>query len=212
MTLLGLSAPSAVIRRPGNRSPLPPLDPDRGTNFRHSYGHKWAWSAVLLSKVAKPFTSWSLPQRGVSLHGIFRRQAREVLGSSAEHVNCMLVGSARSFSKISSFLRLSPHVCLQGRIQGGDWGDRPLLKPTNVTFFTMILYNAGNSIRVIRPFCLHCFVTTVLWSILYVSYSSELVMRLHCKILLKKYYWNRPARHTGWIRPCLFAILEMNSA
>jgi len=42
----------------------------------------------------------------------------------------------------------------------------------------------------------------VLWSILYVFYSSELVMRLHCKILLKKYYWNRPPRLTGWIHPC----------
>jgi len=27
-------------------------------------------------------------------------------------------------------------------------------------------------------------------------------MRLHCKILLKKYYWNRPPRLTGWIHPC----------
>jgi len=60
----------------------------------------------------------------------------------------MLVGSARSFSKILNFLRLSLHVSWQG----GDWGDRPLLKPTKVTFFTMILYNAGNSIRVIRSF------------------------------------------------------------
>jgi len=37
-------------------------------------------------------------------------------------------------------------------------------------------------------------------------------MRLHCKVLLKKYYWNRPPRLIGWIRPCLFAILKMNSA
>ena len=31
----------------------------------------------------------------------------------------------------------------QGRIRGGgDWGYRPPLKPTKVTFFTMILYNS----------------------------------------------------------------------
>jgi len=65
----------------------------------------------------------------------------------------MLVGSATSFSKISSFLRLSLHVSWQGWIQGGKlWRSSPL-KPTEVTFFTKILYNAGNSIRVIRPFC-----------------------------------------------------------
>ena len=130
-----------------------PLPPNRGINFRHSHGHKWAWSTVLSLKVAKPFTSRSLPQRAVSLHRIFRRQAWEVLSCSTEHVNWMLFGSARSFSKISSLLRLRLHVSWQGRIQGGDWDDRPLQKPAKVTFFTMILYNAGNSIRVIRPFC-----------------------------------------------------------
>ena len=137
-----------VIRRPRNRSSLPSLAPDRGIDFRHSHGHKWAWSTVLSLKVAKPFTSWSLPQRAVSLHRIFRRQAREVLSCSAEHVNCMLVGSARSSSKISSFLRLRLHVSWQGWVQEGDWS-----YPTKVTFFTMILHNAGNSIRVIRSFC-----------------------------------------------------------
>ena len=66
-------------------------------NFRSvglkNYG--LAWSTVLSLKVAKPFTSWPLPQRAVSLHRIFRKQAREVLSCSEEHVDCMLVGSTR---------------------------------------------------------------------------------------------------------------------
>jgi len=125
VTLLGLSAPSAVILRPhsdsapGESFPLPPLAPERRINFRHSHWHKWAWPTVLSLKVAKAFISWSLSQRAVSLLRIFRRQAGEVLSCSAEHANCMLVGSARSFSKISSFFRLSLHVSWQGRIQGG---------------------------------------------------------------------------------------------
>jgi len=40
----------------------------------------------------------------------------------------------------------------QGRIQGGRLGQSPPLKPTKVTFFTMIFYNLENSIRDIRPF------------------------------------------------------------
>ena len=64
----------------------------------------------------------------------------------------------------------------QGRIQGG--GRSPHLKPTKVTLFTITLYDSENSIRDIRPFSIHCFVTTVLWSILHLSYSSELIMRL----------------------------------
>jgi len=192
VTLLGLSALSAVILGPHSDSAPGesfPLAPDRGINFRHSHGHKWAWSTVLSLKVAKPFTSWSLPQRAVSLHRIFRWQAREVLSCSAEHVNCMLVGSARTFSKISSFLRWSRHVSYQGWIQGGDWGDCLLLNPTKVTFFTMILYNAGNSICVIRLFCRPLFChnsvvkVTFFTMILYNAGNSICVIRLFCRPL-----------------------------
>jgi len=43
-------------------------------------------------------------------------------------------------------------LCLQqGRIQEG--GNRPPLKCTKVTFFTLILNNLENSIRNIWPFC-----------------------------------------------------------
>jgi len=46
-----------------------------------------------------------------------------------------------------------PQVSRGGSKEAGDWGDRPPLKPTKVTLFTMILYNSENSIRDIRPFC-----------------------------------------------------------
>jgi len=51
----------------------------------------------------------------------------------------------------------------------------PLLKPTQVTLFTMILYNLENSNRDIESFCrpLFCYI-----SILHLSYSSESIMRL----------------------------------
>jgi len=41
----------------------------------------------------------------------------------------------------------------QGRIQGGAIGRSAPLKPTKVTFFTMIFYNSENSIGDIRPVC-----------------------------------------------------------
>jgi len=43
VTLLRLPAPGQSF----------PLAPDRGINFRHSHGYKWAWSTVLSLKVAK---------------------------------------------------------------------------------------------------------------------------------------------------------------
>ena len=36
---------------------------------------------------------------------------------------------------------------------GGQLGRSPLLKPPNITLFTMILYKSENSIRDIKPFC-----------------------------------------------------------
>ena len=44
----------------------------------------------------------------------------------------------------------------------GEWGDRPPLKPTKVTFFTIILHNSENNIHDIRPFFRHlCYHTSV---------------------------------------------------
>ena len=63
--------------------------------------------------------------------------------------------------------------------------DRPPLKPTKVTLFTMILYYSEKSVRAIRPFCRPYFVTAVLWTILHLSCSSEPVMRLDYQILQK---------------------------
>jgi len=42
---------------------------------------------------------------------------------------------------------------VQGRIQWGAVGAIAPLKPTKVTFFTMILFNSENNIRDVRPFC-----------------------------------------------------------
>jgi len=56
----------------------------------------------------------------------------------------------------ASFFHISLIVatfCAGADPEGGDWGDRHPLKPTKLTFFTMILYNSINSIRNIRPFC-----------------------------------------------------------
>jgi len=48
---------------------------------------------------------------------------------------------------------LTSQSSIQGRIQGGRlWRSCPL-KPTKVTWFTMIFYNLENCIRDIRPFC-----------------------------------------------------------
>jgi len=56
----------------------------------------------------------------------------------------------------------APPEYAYGRIQGGDWADRPTLKPTKVTLFAMILYNSENNIRDLRPFSLYFFVTALL--------------------------------------------------
>jgi len=77
---------------------------------------------------------------------------------------------------------------MQGRILGGAIGAIAPLKPKKVNLSTMILYNSENNILDVRLFvvhCLNCFVTTVLQSILHLSYSSIAVMRLDCQILLK---------------------------
>ena len=59
------------------------------------------------------------------------------------------------------------------------------VKPTKVTFFTMILYNSENSIRDIRPFCSQLLCHSSLWDLLHLSYSREPVMTLDYQILLK---------------------------
>jgi len=51
----------------------------------------------------------------------------------------------------------------------------------------------------------HCFVTAVLWSILHVAYSSELVMRLDCKILLKSLPLNLLAGSALGLHGCAIA-------
>ena len=73
---------------------------------------------------------------------------------------------------------------------GAKGGDRPPLKPTKVTLFTMILYNSENSIHEQGHFAVHCFVTALLWSLLHLSYSSEPVIRLDYQILLKSFPLN----------------------
>ena len=90
---------------------------------------------------------------------------------------------------------------MQGRILGGAIGAIAPLKPKKVNLSTMILYNSENNILDVRLFvvhCLNCFVTTVLQSILHLSYSSIAVMRLDCQILLKL---PPPLKLPGWICP-----------
>ena len=83
-----------------------------------------------------------------------------------------------------------------GRIQGGR--SHPL-KPTKVALFTMILYNSVNSIRDLDHFAVHCFVSAVLS-------ASSLLQQNPVMRFATKYYWNRPPKLTGWIRPCLSKI------
>ena len=76
------------------------------------------------------------------------------------------------------------------RYRGGSRGGRSLpLKLTKVTFFTMILYNLESTIRDIRPIRAPIVLShqccEVGYTVLHVAYSSQLVMRLDCKILLK---------------------------
>jgi len=90
-----------------------------------------------------------------------------------------------------------------GADPGGAIGTIAPLKPTKVNFFTMILHNLENSICDLRPFCFHCFVTAVLWSILHLSYSSEPVMRINCQILnLLAGSATGPGRQLTSLRPC----------
>jgi len=114
-------------------------------------------------------------------------QAYEVLTLSVAEAAC-----ERTFSTLDytgNGLRSEPndrHLhSRRDRYRARRLGRSPLLKPTTGTFFTMILYNSENSIRDKKPFDVHCFVTAGLWSILHVSWSSELVMRLDCQTLLK---------------------------
>jgi len=52
--------------------------------------------------------------------------------------------------------RANHHVVYQGQIHGGPIGAISSLKPTKVTFFTMILYNSKNSFRDIIHIAVHC--------------------------------------------------------
>jgi len=74
---------------------------------------------------------------------------------------------------------------MQGRIQGVIRAIA-LLEPTEVTLFTIILYNSENNIRDIRPFCclLFCHNSFVKYSSSLLQYS-EAVMRHDYQILLK---------------------------
>ena len=67
---------------------------------------------------------------------------------------------------------------IQGRIQVGVIGVTAPPKRTKITFFTMIFTIRKTTIAIYGHFDVHCFVTAVLWSILPVSCSSELVVRL----------------------------------
>ena len=61
----------------------------------------------------------------------------------------------------------------------------PLLKPAKVTLFTMILYNLENNIRNIRTVCRPLFGHSSVWSMLHLSYSREVAMRLDYQIFQK---------------------------
>ena len=73
------------------------------------------------------------------------------------------------------------------------------LKATKVTLFTMILYNSENSIHSLRPFCLHCLVTAMLWCILHLPYSSDTAMRLDQPNITE----TSPPNHAGFICPAV---------
>jgi len=75
----------------------------------------------------------------------------------------------------SVYSRQTANPLISWKILKQGRGNRPQ-KPTKVTLFTIILYNSENNIRDIRPSCRLFFVTTVLWRILHLSYSSEAVM------------------------------------
>jgi len=76
--------------------------------------------------------------------------------------------------------------CCRGRSREGRLGDRPPPKTyeSNLIHHDFVQFEKQHS-RYKAIFALHCFVTTVLWRKLHLSYGSEPVMRLDCQILLK---------------------------
>jgi len=85
-----------------------------------------------------------------------------------------------------------------GADPGGAIGAIAPLKPSKVTFFTMILHKSENSIRDGRPFCRPLFGHSrdVKYRLHNLSYSKEPVMRFDYQMLLKP-----TPKLTGWIRP-----------
>jgi len=79
--------------------------------------------------------------------------------------------------QICSFLVSRP-ICYQGRVQGGDRSNLPPLKPTKVTFITMILYN------------------------------SERHLTANWILTAKYYWNRPPPKLTDWIRLCLLLYLS----
>jgi len=75
----------------------------------------------------------------------------------------------------------------QGRIRGGNWGNRPPLKPKKVTLFTMILCISESNICDIRQFCRPLFCHSS-----FIKYTSSLLQYRSCWDWTTKYYWNRP--------------------
>ena len=65
------------------------------------------------------------------------------------------------------------------------WRSPPPLKPTKVTWFTMILYNSENSIRDKRPLCRPLFCHGSVVTYISFLYSSAPVLRIDYQILLK---------------------------
>jgi len=86
------------------------------------------------------------------------------------HGDLVLTRYIKNIAEPSTSYALLRGCCNQGRIQGGRLGRSPTLKPTKVTFFTIILYNSENNIHDIRPFFRHlCYHTSV------VKYTSSLL-------------------------------------
>jgi len=97
-----------------------------------------------------------------------------------------VITATEVFLAVTSLRLLQAGTTLNLKCLKPWWGDRPPLKPSKVTLFTVILHNLENSIRDKRPFCrlLFCY-SIVKQHILHLSYSSEPVMRLDYQILLK---------------------------
>ena len=89
---------------------------------------------------------------------------------------------------------------------GGDWDDLPP-KSYESNFFHYDFVQLGKQRSWYKAHLdVHCFVTVVLWSILHVSYGSELVMRRDCKTLLKSPPVNVPAGSAPALKWIIWSI------